>query len=65
MNEKLLSLRQVENIISYGETKIRQWVSDKKFPAPIRAHGNGDCRWLESEVQEWIAEQVKQNREAA
>lgn len=65
MTEKLLNMRQVETVISYGETKIRQWVAEGRFPAPIRPHGNGDSRWLESEVQEWITEQVKQNREAA
>lgn len=65
MTEKLLNMRQVEIVISYGETKIRQWVNEGRFPAPIRLHGNGDYRWLESEVQKWIYEQVKQNREAA
>lgn len=65
MNERLLKIRDVEEMVGYGETKIQQWVAEGKFPQPIRPHGTGHSRWLLSEVQEWIADQVRMNREAA
>lgn len=65
MTERLLKIRDVEEMVGYGETKIRLWIDLGKFPKPIRPHGTGHLRWLLSEVQDWIADQVRQNREAA
>lgn len=62
--EKLLKISDVSDMIGYGHTKIDEWVTHGKFPQPIRPHGTGHPRWLLSEVQEWIQEQVRMNRAA-
>ena len=62
--EKLLKISDVSDMIGYGHTKIDEWVIAGKFPQPIRPHGTGHPRWLLSEVQAWIQEQVRLNRAA-
>ena len=65
MNERLLRITDVGTMIGYSETVVKQMVKANKFPPPIRPLGCRQNRWVLSEVQNWIADQVKQNREAA
>lgn len=65
MTEKLLRIRDVCEMVGFGQTIVYEWVKDGIFPEPIRVHGKNSQRWLQSEVQQWIQDQVASNREAA
>ena len=62
--ERILSGKEVQQMVNLGRTSIYLKVKNKEFPAPlvISATKNG---WLLSEVQEWIQEQAKKRDEAA
>lgn len=57
--ERLLTLPAVENTIGFKRSHIYDLVRENKFPAPV-AIGTSR-RWKETEVQDWISRQTKQN----
>lgn len=64
MSEILIRLTTVLDMVGFASSTVREWVSKGEFPQPIRVHGKSN-RWLKSEVEQWIADQVAKNREAA
>ena len=62
MNERLLRAREVCERIGFGATTLREWVNEGKFPQPIQLFGKGHPRFLESEVNAWIEEQIRLSR---
>lgn len=54
--ERMLKLKDVIDQVGYGKTAIYKRVKDGTFPAPVNV--GYASRWLESEIQEWIAKQV-------
>ena len=65
MSERLLKIKEVCDRVGFGVTMVTEWVAQGKFPQPIRPFGNHHPRWLDSEVDAWIQDQVKMNREVA
>lgn len=57
MNEKLLKGNEVCATVGFSPTVVDRWVKEKRFPEPIRIMGKGK-RWLASEIQTWIEQQV-------
>lgn len=59
--ERLLRLPQVLDMTGRGRTTTLDDVRTGRFPAPIKV--GGAAMWLESEVQRWIADRVRQYRQ--
>lgn len=55
--ERLLSMGQVQEKVSFSRSHLNDLVREKLFPAPIRI--NTSIRWPESLVEEWIQNQIK------
>ena len=51
---RFLRLRDVQHRVGLGRSTIYRWMGEGKFPRP---HALGDycVRWLESDIDEWIA----------
>lgn len=59
-----LRRRQVETRTGLSRSTIYQYVKDGVFPKPVPL-GPRAVGWLESEVNEWIAERVKLARDGS
>lgn len=55
--ERLLTMRDVENKVGLKKTEIYERIKAGTFPAQL-ALGPNSVRWLESEIDLWIAELV-------
>lgn len=62
MNERLLRTKEVCDRIGFKITVLSEWVNAGKFPQPIYVFGKGHPRFLESEVDAWIEEQIRLSR---
>ncbi|MGA0138490.1 MAG: helix-turn-helix transcriptional regulator [bacterium] len=60
MSERLLTLTQVQDQTGFRKSKLYELISAEEFPEPI--HLGRAVRWLESEVQLWIRQQIKTHR---
>ena len=60
MSEKIIRLPQVKALVGLGTTAIYEKMKRGEFPRQIkigRASG-----WIESEIQAWISQQIRQSR---
>lgn len=55
--ERLLRLEQVEDRTGKKKSSIYAEVKDETFPPPVKL-GKRASRWVESEVDDWIARQI-------
>lgn len=59
MHHRLLSIFEVKNLTSLSRTSI---YTIRDFPKPVKIQtspkNQGGSRWLEAEIQEWIASRV-------
>ncbi|MGK2829194.1 helix-turn-helix transcriptional regulator [Ralstonia pseudosolanacearum] len=57
---RIIRMPEVVQMVGLGKTAIYGRIKDHTFPAPIklgRASG-----WVESEVQQWVDDQIAANR---
>lgn len=61
---QMLRLNEVIDKVGIKKTAIYRLIQsgEPKFPAPIKL--GGASRWLESEIDDWIAESIKRQRKA-
>lgn len=71
MNESLgqaapviLRRRQVEARVGLGRSSIYDRIRAGTFPAPISL-GAKAVGWLESEINQWVSDQVEKSRKSA
>ena len=62
-DERLLSVQGVAEQVGLSKSEIYDRVAERTFPAPIKLAPKA-TRWLQSEVQAWIAQQVATCRQA-
>ncbi|MES2353281.1 MAG: AlpA family transcriptional regulator [Pseudomonadota bacterium] len=60
----ILRLKQVIARVGLSRSSIYLKISLQQFPKPISL-GARAVGWLESEIEEWLAHQIKQSRKAA
>jgi prophage regulatory protein len=60
--ERLVSMKVVQELTSYSRTHIARLEKAGKFPRRVRLspHPRGRMAWLESEVNEWILERIRE-----
>ena len=63
MQEKLLPLPEVEDTTGFKKSHIYALIKQGLFPAPVAI--GASRRWKHSDVQNWIAEKIKQSAEAS
>lgn len=59
MGESLLPRAEVERRCGFKRSKLYMLIAAGTFPKPLRDPATGAVRWLESEVDAWVAEAVK------
>lgn len=59
--DRLLTLAQVTDIVALSKSTIYELMKTGLFPAQCKIAG-GASRWIEREIQEWIAEQAAKRR---
>ena len=62
MSESILRLEAVKERVGLSRSTIYARVKCGEFPAPI-ALGARAVGWLESEIEEWLSERIRQSRE--
>jgi len=61
ISERLLRLPEVKNLTGLSKSTIYARIAEGSFPRQIPL-GSRTVVWLESDIQEWIQEQVKASR---
>lgn len=64
MADKLLSIKQVEEKISFSRSAIYVWIKSGYFPAST-LFGEGKrkiARWSELEIDRWIQDHYSENK---
>ncbi len=59
----LVDLHQVRQLVQLSARTIWRRVASGAFPAPIEV--GGARRWVYTEIQDWVAKQVTQQRQPA
>ncbi|MDB2182115.1 helix-turn-helix transcriptional regulator [Citrobacter farmeri] len=62
-SDKFLRLHQVKEKTGFKKSWIYQQIRLKKFPAAIHI-GTTNVAWLESDIEEWIKQQVSNSKAA-
>jgi len=60
-SQRILRLAQVREVTGLGRSCIYQLQAQKEFPQRIKI-GARAVGWIESEVQQWLAERISQSR---
>jgi len=54
LHPRLLTRVEVQRIVGIKHSALYQRIAENRFPRPLRL-GPKCVRWLESEIQEWVA----------
>lgn len=57
LREKLLTLNQVRERVTLSKQEIYRRIKRGEFPRQVRI-GTSRVAWVESEIQEWIAQAI-------
>ena len=63
MNQRLIRLPQVKAMVGLGTTAIYDKIKKGKFPRQVKLGRLSG--WVESEVQDWISQQILASRPQA
>lgn len=63
MSDRFLKIADVIGKVGFSQSSIYAMMADGKFPQPIRVLGKSN-RWLESDINQWMAEQIQAHRAA-
>jgi prophage regulatory protein len=59
---RLLRLPEVTDRVAMGKSTIYAMINRNEFPAPM--HFGKASRWLESEIDDWICQQLMNRKQA-
>jgi prophage regulatory protein len=60
----ILRRKQVQARTGLSRSTLYQFVSDGTFPKPVKL-GARAVGWVESEISDWLTQQIEQSRKAA
>ena len=63
MQQRFIRFSELQHMVGLGRTKIYDKIKAGTFPRQIRL--GKAAAWVESEVQEWMREQINQSRHPA
>lgn len=63
MTHKILRLPEVKEITGLSRSSIYLRIANSEFPKAISLGGRA-VGWLESDIQDWLAERIEGSREA-
>lgn len=63
MQQRFIRFSELQNMVGLGRTKIYDKIKAGTFPRQIKL-GKASA-WVESEVQEWVRQQIDQCRHSA
>ena len=58
MKEKYLNINDITNSLKINEDTLRQWISEGKFPRPLRMNDRTTL-WSYALIENWIAQHHK------
>ena len=61
MRESLLPIADVIRRVGFGRSTIYARIAAGTFPRPRAEPGTGSVRWLESEVDAWVADWISRS----
>lgn len=64
INPKFLRIKGVTERVGLSRSQIYKLISQGRFPAQIKLYGSV-AAWLESDITEWIEQQVAASKAAA
>ena len=64
MAHKILRLPDVIDRVGFSRSTIYDFIAKGRFPTPIRI-GTRAVGWLDSDINDWINQQIKQSRRHA
>ncbi|EIZ1472122.1 TPA: AlpA family transcriptional regulator [Salmonella enterica] len=64
VNQSLIRMPEARRRTGYGKAWIYKLIADGKFPAPVKL-GSRSIAFVESEVDEWIAERIAERDKKA
>ena len=59
---KLLTVNTVLDYTGFKKSTLYTWIRENRFPKPITLHGSRSVRWVDTDVQNWINEQISLNK---
>ncbi len=62
MQTTILRLPDVKSRTGLSRSSIYLKISENSFPPPVSLGGKRAVGWIETEVQEWIEQQIKLSR---
>ena len=62
MGDRFLKLPEVKYRTGLSRSTIYLYMAQKNFPAQICIGGRRAVGWLESEIEDWLQQQIKASR---
>jgi prophage regulatory protein len=59
---RFIGISEVQHRISHGKSWIYAKIKSDEFPKPIRVGTSKSIRWIEADIDEWIAAQISATR---
>ncbi|RAS54415.1 AlpA family transcriptional regulator [Vibrio diazotrophicus] len=56
--QKLISIKQMTDLLNRNRRTLHVWVRDGKFPEPLKMNGR-TVGWPESVYHQWLSEQME------
>ena len=58
--QRLLPIKQVSDRVGLSRSTIYDMMARNEFPRPVDTSSTHTVRWVESEVNNWITERIKE-----
>ena len=62
--QRMLRLKQVQEVAGFKSTQIYEQISKGKFPPPVKVSDRASA-WIEGEILDWLAQRAAQRDKAA
>ncbi|MBN9286308.1 MAG: AlpA family transcriptional regulator [Gammaproteobacteria bacterium 39-13] len=64
MMHRFLRLAEIKSLTGLSRSTIYMRIAEQRFPKPIKL-GERAVAWLESDINAWMEQQIKESRKAA
>ena len=62
ITHKLLSIENVLDATGFKKSTMYRWISEGRFPKPIKIGNSRSSRWIDKDVEQWINEQISSHK---